>query len=407
MGTVNPLGTSVKAFWSALLEGRSGVRTATRTDLTAHHVRIAGEVDLPDVSPHMSPKLSRRLGRFITLGQVAASQAWNDSGLETAHVERAPHRFGVIVGTGDAGNDVHYRMIRRIERTGSLGSVSPFYAVGVIPNMPPALFALEKGLRGPNFSVNSACASSNHALAVAALTIRSGLADVVFAGGTEGVVDVPGFAGFSIIGALSERNDDPATASRPFDRERDGFVLAEGAGILCLEELEHARRRGARIHAELSGVGFSCDAHDLVSPHPEGCGAEQSMRAALEDARLRPDQIGLVNAHGTSTPLGDVAEARAVERLFGNGTGGVPVHSTKSMTGHLIGAAGAVEAIAGVLALREGVSHPSINVFEQDPEIRIEVIGDQPREGAVDHVLSNGFGFGGQNGTVILSRFDR
>ena len=406
MGTVNPIGNTVGDFWTGLLEGRSGVRRATRVDLDGHSVQIAGEVDLPDVSEHISPKMSRRLGRFITLGRVAAGQAWDDSGFDTATVERSPDRFGVIVGTGDGGNDVHYRMISRIERAGSLDAVSPFYSVGCIPNMPPALFALGKGLQGPNFSVNSACASSNHAIAVAAMTIQCGLADVIFAGGTEGVVSVPGFAGFSIIGALSERNDDPETASRPFDRERDGFVLAEGAGILCLEEMEHARRRGARIHAELTGIGFSCDAHDMVSPHPQGFGAERSMRSALDFAGLVPADIGLVNAHGTSTPQGDVAEARALNRVFSNGCGDVPVHSTKSMIGHLIGAAGAVEAIAGVLALQEGASHASINVFEQDPEIELNLIRDQPREGRVDHVLSNGFGFGGQNGTLILSRFD-
>lgn len=406
MGTVNPIGNSVDEFWCSLLEGRSGVRRATRTDLDQHSVQIAGEVDLPDLNGCISPKLAKRVGRFITMGQIAAGEAWSDSGLDLAQVERDPGRFGVIVGTGDGGNDVHYRMVRRIERAGSLDAVSPFYAVGCIPNMPPALFAIGKGLQGPNFSVNSACASSNHAIAVAAMTIQCGLADVVFAGGTEGVVDVPGFAGFSIIGALSERNDDPTTASRPFDRDRDGFVLAEGAGILCLEELEHARRRGARIHAELSGIGFSCDAHDMVSPHPQGYGAERSMRAALDFAELVPSDIGLVNAHGTSTPQGDVAEARALNRVFTNGCGDVPVHSTKSMIGHLIGAAGAVESIAGILALKRGACHPSINVFEQDPEIELNVIRDEPREERIDHVLSNGFGFGGQNGTLILSRFE-
>jgi 3-oxoacyl-[acyl-carrier-protein] synthase II len=271
--------------------------------------------------------------------------------------------------------------------------------------MPPAYFAKERNFQGPNFSVNSACATSNHAIGVAATMIRSGLVDIMMAGGSESVVNIAGIAGFSAIGALSRRNDTPETASRPFALDRDGFVLSEGSGVLCLEELEHAKKRGATIYAELSGYGLSCDAHDLVAPHPEGRGVLLSMSMAMESAGLAPEDIDLVNAHGTSTSIGDIAEANALRHIFGKETDRILVHSTKSMVGHLIGGAGGVEAIATILALHKGIVHPSINIFEKDPEINLN-IATETRECTVKHALSNGFGFGGQNSSIILSRFE-
>jgi 3-oxoacyl-[acyl-carrier-protein] synthase II len=278
--------------------------------------------------------------------------------------------------------------------------------VGCIPNTASAYFANEFNLQGPNFSINSACATSNHSIGMASLLIRMGFADVMFAGGAEAVVNVPGFAGFGVIRALSERNDSPQTASRPFDRDRDGFVLAEGAGVLCLEELDHAKKRGARIYAELTGFGMSCDAHDLVSPHPEGRGAITAMKSCLASARLNTDQIDLINAHGTSTPLGDLSESKSIGVVFGEQKTQPLVHSTKSMTGHLIGAAGGVEAIAAIMAIEKGIVHPTINQFEKDPAILLNVVRNTPVEATVRHVLSNSFGFGGQNATIILSKYN-
>jgi len=266
---------------------------------------------------------------------------------------------------------------------------------------------MEWNLQGPCFSVNSACATGNHALGVAASLIKMGMADAIFTGGAEAPIFPSGMAAFGNIMALSERNDSPETASRPFDKDRDGFVLSEGAGVLCLEELEHARRRGARIYAELSGYGFSSDAFDLVAPHPDSRGSAQAMTSALESAKLNVDQIDLINCHAASTLLGDLAESKAINSVFKDHAPGVPAHSTKSMTGHPLGAASAVEAIASILAIKEGVIHPTINQFEQDPRIMLNVVRNQPRDARVNHILSNGFGFGGENAAIALSRFER
>jgi 3-oxoacyl-[acyl-carrier-protein] synthase II len=405
LGTINPIAKDVPEFWENLVLGKSGVRVCKNTDITDAPIKIGGEVDLPDPTGYYSPKMVRRLERFILFSQIAAVQAFRDSGMDQAAVDAEPWRYGVIIGTGDGGNDGHYKMCRQLERSG-YESVSPFYVVGVIPNTPSAFFAKDYNFQGPNFSVNSACATSNHAIGIAASMIKSGLADLIMAGGTESVMNQAGIAGFGVIRALSDRNDDPQTASRPFDKNRNGFVLGEGAGVICLEELEHAKKRGARIYAELTGYGFSCDAYDLVAPHPDGRGAAMAMEIALEDAKLAPQSIDLINAHGTSTPLGDQTESNTICRVFGEYGKNVPVHSTKSMIGHLIGAGGGTEAIAAILALTRGVAHPSINVFEQDPQIPLNVIRNQPMEKSFRNVLSNSFGFGGQNATIILSKFE-
>jgi 3-oxoacyl-[acyl-carrier-protein] synthase II len=403
LGTINPIGNTVSEFWQNLMIGKSGVRLVRNPDIAKFSVKIGGEVYLPDLTGYFKKmSMTRRLDRFIVLGHIAASQAFKDSGINPDH---DPHRYGVLIGTGDAGVETTYQTFNTIFKRG-MDATSPFYVVGCIPNTASAYFANEFNLQGPNFSINSACATSNHSIGMASLLIRMGFADVMFAGGAEAVVNVPGFAGFGVIRALSERNDSPETASRPFDKDRDGFVLSEGAGVICLEEMEHAKKRSAHIYGELTGVGFSCDAYDLVSPHPEGRGACMVMEQCLANARVRKDQVGLINAHGTSTPQGDLAESKSITTVFGELAQKIPVHSTKSMTGHLVGAAGGVEALAAILALEKNFIHATINQFTPDPEIKLNVVRNTPMEAKVDHILSNSFGFGGQNASLLISRFN-
>jgi 3-oxoacyl-[acyl-carrier-protein] synthase II len=400
MGTINPIGSSVAEFWENLIKGKSGVRNIKSFPINNYSVQIAGEVDLPDLAPYFkNRKMARRLDRFVVLAHIAGAQAMRDSGLD---VEKAPHRYGVIIGTGEGGAATRYFNTKKIVEDG-MQAASPFFAM-CIPSTASGFFAMEWNLQGPCFSVNSACATGNHALGVAASLIRMGMADAIFTGGAEAVINPTGLAAFGNIMALSERNDSPETASRPFDKDRDGFVLSEGAGVLCLEELEHAKRRGATIYAELTGYGFTSDAYDLVAPHPTSRGSARAMQDALDSAHLTRDQIDLVNCHAASTSLGDLAESRAIDTVFKELATKVPAHSTKSMTGHPLGAASALEAIAVILAIQRGVIHPTINQFEQDPRIALNVVREA-REARVNHVVSNGFGFGGQNAAVTLSRF--
>ena len=402
LGTINPIGNNVSEYWDSLIAGKSGVRLARHTDLENFHVKIGAEVDFPDMSEYFKKKiLVKKLDRYIVMGHAASVQALKDSGLRA---EEAPERTGVLIGTGDAGVGVTFRNVSNVLERG-LDSVSPYYVIGCIPNTASAYFAKEYGFQGPNFSVNSACATSNHAIGLSAQMIKMGMADVMFTGGSEAVVNIMGFTGFGVIRALSERNDSPETASRPFDKDRNGFVLSEGAGVVCLEELDHAKKRGARIYAELKGYGFSCDAHDLVAPHPEGRGARQAMEKALDASGINKDDINLINAHGTSTTLGDLVESKTICTVFKDNYKDIPVHSTKSMLGHMIGAAGGVELIAALLAIEKGIIHPTINQFEQDPEILINVVKNKPVEKKIDNILSNSFGFGGQNAVIVVSRY--
>ena len=301
LGTINPIGLTVGEFWENLCKGKNGVRKAENMELSDYHVQIAAEVDLPDVRDYFKRRrMVRRLDRHILFGHVAGVQAVQDSGLtDYPH----PERVGVLIGTGDAGLSTNYQQINRMTEHG-LSAVSPFYVSSSIPNTTSAMLSMEFGFTGPSFSVSSACASSNHAFGLAFNLIDSNMVDIMIAGGTEAVAVEPSVAAFGQIGALSTRNDDPATASRPFDLDRDGFVLGEGAGVLCLEELEHAKNRGAHIYAEILGFGFTADAYDLVAPHPEGLGAARAIQGALEMAKLAPENLGFVNCHGTSTPLG-------------------------------------------------------------------------------------------------------
>ena len=402
MGTINPIGNDVPSFWDSLKRGANGVRRLRNFDPGDASVQIGGEVDIPDLTEYgIGRKAVRRFDRFIIFAHVAGTQALRDSGID---VEKAPHRYGAVIGSGDGGLTAHETNAPRISTHG-IDAAQPLYVVNAIPSSGTGYVARELNLQGPNFAISAACATSNHAFSVASLLIKFGLADAMLAGGSEAVVNSLGLGAFAAITALSERNDSPETASRPFDKDRDGFVLAEGAGALCLEDLEHAKARGARIYAELTGFGLSCDAHDLVAPHPEAGGAVLAMKNALASARLEPADIDLINSHATSTTLGDIAECKGIHAVFGDLATRVPVHATKSMTGHLVGATSAAEAIASILAIHEGAVHPTTNQFERDPEIDLEVV-EECRDMDVRHVLSNSFGFAGQNSAVVISRFE-
>jgi 3-oxoacyl-[acyl-carrier-protein] synthase II len=403
MGLVCPVGIGVEESWKALVEGRSGIAPVTHFDASTFPTRIAGEVKGFEPERFMDRKDARRNDRFIQLALAAADMAVKDAGLDFDRED--PTRIGAIVGSGMGGlaeiEDTHKTLLERGVR-----KVSPFFIPAIIINLAPGQIALRWGLKGPNFSPVSACATGNHSIGDAMMYIERGMADVMFAGGTEATITPLGLAGFCAARAMSERNDAPEKASRPFDKGRDGFVAAEGSGILVLEEYEHARSRGARILAELAGYGASCDANHVTAPAPEGEGGQRAMRMALADAGLAPEQVGYVNTHGTSTPQGDIAECQAIRRVFGGwADAGLLVSSTKSMTGHMLGAAGGAESVISVLALTRGVVPPTINVDEQDPECRLDVVPNAARERKLDAVLSNSFGFGGTNAVVAFKRF--
>ncbi len=404
MGVVCPVGVGVEESWKALVEGRSGIAAITQFDAAAlaFPTRIAGEVKGFEPEKFMDRKEVRRNDRFIQFALAAADMAVRDAGLDFEKED--PERVGVIVGSGMGGldtiEDTHRTLLERGVR-----KVSPFFIPAIIINLAPGQIALRYGLKGPNFSPVSACATGNHSIGDALMYIERGMSDVMIAGGAEATLTPLGLAGFCAARAMSERNDAPDRASRPFDKGRDGFVAAEGSGIVVLEEYEHARKRGARMYAELCGYGASCDANHVTSPAPEGEGGQRAMRMALADAGLRPEQVGYVNTHGTSTPQGDIAECQAIRKVFGDWADrGLVVSSTKSMTGHMLGAAGGAEAIFSILALHRGVVPPTRNVEEQDPECRLDVVPNVAREARLDAVLSNSFGFGGTNAVVAFRR---
>ncbi len=404
MGAITPIGLGVNNFWDALEQGKSGGRKLKNVDMGDYHVQIGAEIDLPEnyKDYFIHKKMAKRLDRYVIHSAIAGSQAIADAGLD---IEASPERYGSLIATGDGGLDTNYEQITRMATKGP-NTISPFFITSTIPSTAAAFLSLEHNLQGVSFGVSSACASANHALGLAVMFIKMGMADAIFAGGAEAVCNPPSLAAFGNIGALSTRNDDPLTASRPFDRDRDGFVMGEGAGILCLEDFEHAKKRGAKIYAEVSGFGFTSDAHDLVAPHPEGKGAARAIVESLNLAKLNAADIGLINCHGTSTPAGDYGECLAINLAFGSDLAStIPVQSTKSMTGHLIGATSAVEAIASIMTFERGIIHKTINQFNQDPTINFNVAKENLDGKKVDHVLSNAFGFGGHNACVILSRF--
>ncbi len=399
LGIVSPVGVGVDEAWASILAGRSGIGPITRFDASGFPVRIAGEVKDFDVSKWLSAKESRRYDTFIHYGLVAAMESIRDAGLEGWNGDK--ERAGVCIGSGIGG-------LPMIEEThaaysaGGLRKVSPFFVPGTIINMISGLLSIHYGYKGPNLATVTACSTANHSIGEAARLIEYGDADVMVAGGAESTVSPLGLGGFIAARALSHRNDDPATASRPWDKDRDGFVLGEGAGVIVIEELEHAKARGARIYCELTGYGMSADAHHITAPPEDGDGARRSMLNALKNARMATTDVDYINAHGTSTPVGDLAECIAVRRAFGDHAGRLAVSSTKSMTGHLLGAAGGIEAVFTVLALRDQVAPPTANLVNVDPACDLDFVPNAARKMAIRGALSNSFGFGGTNATLVF-----
>lgn len=401
IGLITPLGTGTQESWSALLAGRSGVGPITQFDTTDHPVTIAGEVSDFEPLDFVGRKDAKKMDRFIQFSVAAAQLAARDAGM-TVPVEN-PDRVGVLIGVGLCGLQT-IEAAGEVLRTKGPRRLSPFMLPRLISNLAPGQVSIRLGARGPNFGVVSACATGAHSVGEAMRKIERGDADVIFAGGSEATITPLGVAGFAAMKALSKRNDDPVRASRPFDVDRDGFVVAEGAGILVLESLDHALDRGARIYAELVGYGQSSDAHHITQPEPGGLGAIRSMKNALADAGLEPDAIEYINAHGTSTSAGDVAETKAIREVFGAHADTLCVSSTKSMTGHMLGAAGAVEAAFCALAIHHGHIPPTTNLDSPDPACTLDYVPHQARACAVDVALSNSFGFGGTNVSLIFRR---
>jgi 3-oxoacyl-[acyl-carrier-protein] synthase II len=401
LGIICPIGNSVAEAWSNALAAKSGITRITHFDPSRVASQIAGEVKNFDVNAYLSPKEARRMDRFIHFGMAAGAQALKDSGLEVTDANAT--RIGVNIGSGIGGlpgiEETHNDLLE-----GGPRKISPFFIPSTIINMISGNFSIMHGLKGPNLAMVTACTTSAHCIGESGRLIEYGDCDVMVAGGAEAAITELTVGGFSSARALSTRNDDPGTASRPWDRDRDGFVLAEGAGVLVLEELQYAKKRGARIYAELAGYGMSGDAYHMTAPQESGEGAARCMENALRNAGLNREDIDYINAHGTSTPLGDLAETVALKRCFGDHAKRLAVSSTKSMTGHLLGAAGGVEALFSVLAIRDQVAPPTANLINQDPACDLDYVPNSARSMPVRAALSNSFGFGGTNGTLIFRR---
>ena len=401
LGCVSPLGNTVADSWSALVEGKSGIATITKFDATPFSTRFAGEVKGFNIEDYIPGKEARHMDTFIHYGVAAGIQAIQDSGL--AVTDENAERIGVIVGSGIGGlpmiEETHAELMNRGPRR-----ISPFFVPASIINMISGHLSIKYNLKGPNLAIVTACTTGLHCIGAAARLIEYGDADIMIAGGAESTISPLGVGGFAAARALSARNDDPATASRPWDKDRDGFVLGEGAGVLVLEEYECAKARGARIYAEILGFSMSADAHHMTAPLENGDGARRCMIAAMKNAGINPEQVDYVNAHGTSTPLGDVAETIAIKRALGNYAKQVVVNSTKSMTGHLLGGAGGLESVFTVLAVHQQQSPPTINIFNQDPECDLDYCANTARDMKIDIAVKNSFGFGGTNGTLVFGR---
>ena len=406
MGALTPIGNDLESYWNGLISGTSGSADITHFDATNFKTKFACELKGFDPADHFEKKEFRRYDRFSQYGIVAASEAIDDSKL----IDSSPNydRIGVIWGAGIGGLETFQNEVLNFADGDGTPRFNPFFIPKMIPDIAPGLIAMKYGFQGPNYATVSACASSSNALIDALNYIRIGHADVIVAGGSEAPVTIAGVAGFNAMHALSTRNDDPGSASRPFDRDRDGFVLGEGAGALILEEYEHAINRGAKIYAELAGGGLSCDAYHMTAPHPDGRGAIKVMKNCLDDAGLNHTDIDLINMHGTSTPLGDVAESKAVKNVFQEHSYNLNINSTKSMTGHLLGAAGAVESISCVLAMKHGIVPPTINHFNDDDNIDSELnfTFSSPQKRDISIAMSNTFGFGGHNACVIFKKIN-
>ncbi len=403
LGLVSPVGNTVTEGWANLLAGRSGIATITKFDASNFSCRFAGEVKGFDIEQYIPGKEARHMDTFIHYGLAASMQAVQDAGLPTgdALTEEMAERIGCLVGSGIGGlpliEETHAELVARGPRR-----VSPFFVPASIINMISGHVSIKLGFQGPNLAIVTACTTGLHCIGEAGRLIEYGDADVMVAGGAESTVSPLGIGGFAAARALSTRNDDPATASRPWDKDRDGFVLGEGAGVLVLEEYEHAKKRGAKIYAELSGFGMGADAYHMTAPSVDG--PKRSMKAALRNAGLNADQVQYLNAHGTSTPLGDLNETNAVKLAFGDHAKKLVVNSTKSMTGHLLGGAGGIESVFTTLAVHHQVSPPTVNIFNQDPECDLDYCANTAREMKIEYAAKNNFGFGGTNGTLIFKR---
>jgi 3-oxoacyl-[acyl-carrier-protein] synthase II len=401
LGIVSPVGIGITDAWASIVAGKSGITRISRFDPAAYSSQIAGEVKGFDVSRYLPAKEARRFDTFIHYGLAASIEALKDSGLDLEKVNR--EQVGACVGSGIGGlpliEETHNAVL-----AGGPRKISPFFVPGSIINMISGQLSIMYGLKGPNLAVVTACTTANHCIGEAGRLIEYGDADVMIAGGAESTVSPLGVGGFCAARALSGRNDDPAAASRPWDKDRDGFVLGEGAGVLVIEEYEHAKARGARIYCELAGYGMSADAHHITAPCEDGDGAVRCMSNAMRNAAVNRDEVDYVNAHGTSTPLGDIAETVAVKRCFGDHARKLAVSSTKSMTGHLLGAAGGIEAVFSVLAIRDQIAPPTINLVNQDPQCDLDYVPNVARQMKVDVALSNSFGFGGTNGSLVFRK---
>ena len=403
MGIVSPVGNDIASAWDNIREGRSGIGPITEIDASEFATRIAGEVRDFDIGAYISPRDARRMDTFMHYGIAASVDAVKDAGLEVT--EENGHRIGVAMGAGIGGlatiEDNHNKYL-----AGGARKVSPFFIPGSIINMTSGNVSIMYGMTGPNLSIVTACATSTHSIGVAARSVMHGDADVMLAGGSEYATTALSLGGFCSARAMTTRNDEPEKASRPFDQERDGFALSNGAGCLVIEELEHAKSRGASIYAELIGFGMSGDAFHITSPPEDGEGARKCMMAAMNDAGIEPSEIDYLNAHGTSTPVGDKGETHAIKRAFGDSAAALAVSSTKSCTGHLLGAAGVVEAIFSILAIRNQVIPPTINLDNPDPECDLDYVPHDARDAKVRTAISNSFGFGGTNASLVFRAFD-
>ncbi len=401
IGVVSPLGIGNQSNWDALLAGVSGIDRITRFDVTDFPVKIAGEVKGFNAEEFIDKKEIKKMDLFIQYSLAAAQFAMEDSGLRVT--EDNAERVGVLVGAGLGGlptiEKYHTALL-----DGGYRKISPFFIPMLITNLAPGHISIRFGAKGPNVSSVSACATGTHSIGDAYQIIRRGDADAMIAGGTESVVTPLAVGGFAVMRALSTRNDDPKGASRPFEKNRDGFILAEGAGIVILEEYESAKKRGARIYAEVVGYGMTGDAHHLTAPSPEGEGAARCMKMALDNAGINPEEVDFINAHGTSTPMNDLYESMAIRKVFGEHAGKLMVSSTKSMTGHLLGAAGGVEAVYTMMSMHHGIATPTMNYEEPDPECDLDFVPNAPRDAVINYALSNSFGFGGTNATLLFKR---
>ncbi|WP_144822110.1 beta-ketoacyl-ACP synthase II [Marinobacter piscensis] len=404
MGMLSPLGNDVTSSWDGILAGHSGIGMIDRFDASEYNTRIGGAIKGLDLEPYLTTKEARKLDAFIHYGLIAAQQAVDHSGLSD-YDALDYNRAGIAIGSGIGGLEYIEKSVLTMDKSGPR-KVSPFFVPASVINMISGNAAIRFGYRGPNIAIVTACTTGTHNIGYAARTIAYGDADVMLAGGSEMATTRTGVAAFASARALSTRNDEPAKASRPWDKERDGFVLSDGAGVVVLEELEHAKARGATIYGELAGFGMSDDAHHITAPPEDGEGAARAMANALQDAGLKPEEVDYINAHGTSTQVGDVAEIKATKRVFGEHANRLAMSSTKSMTGHLLGAAGAVETIFSLLAIRDGVLPPTINLDNPDTGCDLDLVAHHARKADVRVALSNSFGFGGTNGTLIVRRYE-